>query len=63
MLQVTDLTIRRVVQCCEVGDGDVRNNVVGGGILLGWTVDVKLEVPPQVGRQGPAFDVMAMHPY
>lgn len=63
MLQVTGSTTRRVVQRCDAEDDDVRNNVVGVGLQPGWTVDVKLEVPPQVGRQGPAFDVIAMHPY
>jgi hypothetical protein len=50
ILQVTDLTIRRLVECCDAEDDDVRNNVVGVGIWLGWTVDVKPEVPPQAGR-------------
>lgn len=55
ILQVTDVTIRRVVRCCDAQDDDVQHNVVGGGIWPGWTVFVKLEVPAQVGRQRPTF--------
>lgn len=63
ILRVTRSTIRRVVQRCDAQDEDGRNNVVGGVVLgLAGLSMLSYRYRPLVGRPGPAFDVIAMHP-